>query len=115
MAQINDLLNGIRSPTVTDMAVLVREVRVRIGVLSKYVAIRIYDNGDSLDPFTFQLSASMKPRTDQKSRDDRSSFASEIEALRRAIRVLTQDYEEAIRGGEMPDDGWLVEQASAIR
>jgi len=115
MAQINDLLNGVHSSTVTDIAVLVHEVRVRIGVLSRYVTIRIYDNGDSFDPFTFEISALMKPRTDQTSRDDRSSFATENEALRRAIRLLTQDYEEAIRRGEMPDDRWLVEQTSTIR
>ena len=84
-------------------------------MLSKYVTIRIYDNGETLDPFTFEISALMRTRGDYSTRDDRRNSATENEALRRAIRILTQDYEEAIRRGEMPDDGWLVEQASPTR
>ena len=41
MARFHDLLSGVHSATITDVAVLVREVRVRIGVLSRYVTIRI--------------------------------------------------------------------------
>ena len=113
---INDLLNGIHSATITDVAVLVREVRVRIGVLTKYVTIRIYQSSsDSPEPFTFEISAVMRTMSDGDSRDDRSSAATENEALRRAIRMLTQDYEDAVRRGEMPDDRWLVEQPAAAR
>ncbi len=110
--RFNDLLSGIRSKSVTDVAVLVREVRVRIGVLSKYVIVRIYDNGDEIEPYTFEISASMRTQTDRTSRYDRRTSATENEALRRAVRILTQDYEDAVRRGEMPDDQWLVEHAS---
>ena len=115
MARFNDLLSGIYSTTITDVAVLVREVRVRIGVLSKYVTIRIYDDGKEPASFTFELSASMKTGSDQASPVDRNGAPTENEALRRAIRILTQDYDDAVRRGEMPDDRWLVEQASTAR
>ena len=115
MARFHDLLSGIHSTTVTDVAVLVREVRVRVGVLSKYVTIRIYDDGKDPVSFSFELSASMKTGTDQASRVDQGGAPTENEALRRAIRILTQDYDDAVRRGEMPDDRWLVEQSSTAR
>ena len=47
MQRLDDLLNAL-SPTITAAAVLVREVRVRVGVLPKPVRIRIYyDRGNS--------------------------------------------------------------------
>ena len=112
MARFEDLLNGVHSVTVADVSVLVREVRVRVGVLTKYVTIRIYDNGKKGEPFTFELSACMRTHSKQEPRDGQCSAPTENEALRRAIRILTQDYEEAVRRGEIPDDGWLVEQAA---
>jgi hypothetical protein len=41
MGSLDDLLGGIYSPTVTQAAVLVREVRLRVGVLSRPVTIQI--------------------------------------------------------------------------
>ena len=110
MTPIDDLLSGIHSPTITQCSVLVREVRVRVGVLRRNVTIRIYYNGKASEPFTFELSALMRTREGDLRDDDRSA-ASENEALRRAIRLLTQDYEAAVRRGEMPDDKWLVSQS----
>ena len=115
MARFNELLSGVYSTTITDVAVLVREVRVRIGVLSKYVTIRIYDDGKDPVSFTFELSASMKTGMDEASRGDQSGAPTENEALRRAIRMLTQNYDDAVRRGEMPDDRWLVDVASTAR
>ena len=115
MARLDGLLSGIYSATVSDVAVLVREVRVRIGVLSKYVFIRIYDDGRDPASFTFELSALMRTGSDQASRVDGRGAPTENEALRRAIRLLTQSYEDAVRRGEMPDDRWLVEQAYMVR
>lgn len=115
MEQIDDVLSGIHSATVTDVAVLVREVRVRIGVLSKHVTIRIYQDERPSEPFTFEISALMRTMREGEPRDDRRRATTENEALRRAIRMLTQDYEDAVRRGEMPDDRWLVDQASAAR
>jgi hypothetical protein len=115
MARFNDLLSGVQSGTISEAAVLVREVRVRIGVLSKYVSIRIYDDGKDPASFTFHLSALMKTGSDQTSQVDRRAAPNENEALRRAIRILTQNYDDAVRRGEMPDDQWLVDQASTAR
>lgn len=115
MARFNDLLSGVYSATITDVAVLVREVRVRIGVLSKYVNIRIYDEGKEPVSFTFELSAMIKTGTDQPSRVEQRGAPTENEALRRAIRMLTQNYDDAVRRGEMPDDRWLVDEASDTR
>lgn len=106
----DELLTGVRSATITDVSVLVREVRVKVGVLSKYVSIHIYYDPTNVDPFTFTTSLVMRNAHD----GDRSAH-SENEALRRAIRFLTQGYEDAVRRGEMPDDAWLVEPASARR
>ncbi len=109
MAAHDELFNGIQSPTITDCAVLIREVRVKIGVLSRYVTIRIYQSQKAVKPFTFELSALMRTREGELRDDDRGA-ESEMEALRRAIRILTMDYEDSVRRGDMPDDRWLVEQ-----
>lgn len=104
-----NLLDGIHSATIADVAVLVREVRVRIGVLTRSVTIRIYQDATKSDPYFFELSAVV--RTPDGEAPDRTHNApSENEALRRAVRILTQDYEAAVRGGEIPDDAWLIER-----
>jgi hypothetical protein len=109
MNPFDELLNGVRSATVTNVAVLVREVRVKVGVLSKAVTIRIYHDPEKLEPFTFEISAVMRTAIDRDACGGERSAHSENEALRRAVRMLTQDYEDAVRRGEMPDDAWLVE------
>lgn len=106
MNAFDEILNGVRSATVTDVDILVRELRVKIGVLSKYVTIRIYRDARS---FTFETSSVMKTALGRGSRDRERSAESENEAIRLAVRMLTQDYEEAVRQGEMPDDAWLVD------
>lgn len=115
MSRFNDLLNGIHSATITDVAVLVREVRVRVGVLSEYVTIRIFDDGSDPVSFSFELSALVKTGTEEGSQADWGGAPTENEALRRAVRILTQDYDGAVRRGEIPDDQWLVAHASAAR
>jgi hypothetical protein len=110
MRPFDELLNGVYSPTVTDVSVLVREVRVRIGVLSKPVQIRIYYDSKNADPYFFECSAEMKTGATGSAHDEVRNAPSEGEALRRAVRVLTHDYECAIRAGRMPDDTWLVHQ-----
>ncbi len=109
MDRFDELLNGIHSATVTEVSVLVREVRVRIGVLAKAVTIRIYYDSKSDERYRFELSAFMKTGRESGARDARRTAASEGEALRRAVRMLTQDYEDAVRQGHLPDDGWLVD------
>jgi len=106
-----DLLSGVHSATIAHIAVLVREVRVRIGVLSKYVTIRIYYDGQTTAPFTFAVSHVVKTAK-ADARENGSGADSENEALRKAVRMLTQDYEDAVRRGEMPDDAWLVAPAA---
>lgn len=115
MNPFDDLLNSVRSATITDIAVLVREVRVKVGVLSKCVTIRIYQHPEKAEPFTFEISSVMKTAIDRDACDGERAANSENEALRRAVRMLTQDYEDAVRRGEMPDDAWLVEPSSAKR
>ncbi|HEX2835366.1 MAG TPA: hypothetical protein VHW00_20295 [Thermoanaerobaculia bacterium] len=112
MDYFDELLAGVRSATITDVSVLIREVRVKIGVLSKFVTIRIYHDAEKPEPFTFELSAVMKPAVDRDACDGERRASSPNEALRRAVRMLTQDYEDAVRRGEMPDDAWLVETSS---
>ncbi len=109
MALFDDLLSGIYSTTVTDIAVLVREVRVRIGVLSDAVTIRIYYDPRRVEPYTFETSAFVKTQADRGPRDIPRAAPSEGEALRRAVRMLTEDYEDAVRRGDLPEDGWLVQ------
>jgi hypothetical protein len=109
MDRFDDLLSAVHSTTVTEVSVLVREVRVRVGVLSKAVSIRIYFDSKSDEPYRFELSALMKPARGQDAREAPRRAASEAEALRKAVRMLTQDYEDAVRQGQMPDDSWLVE------
>ncbi len=108
MSSYDELLNGVRSATIIDLSILVREVRVKVGVLSKSVTIRIYQDTDG-ERYTFEMSAVMKTAADRQARDDERSASTENEALRRAVRTLTQDYEDAVRRGEMPDDRWLVD------
>ena len=111
MNHVDDLLAAARSGSITDVEVLVRELRVRVGVLSKPVTIRIYQSPQC---FTFETSSFMKPGGHQAACDDEARPAdSEAEALRRAVRTLTQGYEEAVRRGEMPDEAWLVETPPA--
>lgn len=107
MESLDDLLNGIYSSTVSEVSVLVREVRVRVGVLSKPVIIRIYYDSKSPESYRFALSALMKTPAGA-GREAPRTAPSEAEALRRAVRMLTQDYEDAVRGGELPDESWLV-------
>jgi hypothetical protein len=89
--------------------VLVREVRIRIGVLTKWVTIRVYYDHKRSEPYTFETSALMKPAKNRDARDELVAAASESEALRLAVRMLTEDYEEAVRRGQLPEDGWLVQ------
>ena len=112
MERSDDLLNGVRSATIAEISVLTREVRVRVGVLSRPVTIRIYHHPDGPEAFTFEISHVMNTATASRARDIPRSADSENEALRQAVRTLTQDYEDAVRGGEMPDEGWLVESAA---
>jgi hypothetical protein len=112
MQPFEELLNGVHSATVTEIAVLVREVRVRVGVLSSPVTIRIYHQAKSSEPFTFEISAVMQTGSKGKPQDSPCGAPTEIEALRRAVVALTQDYEDAVRRGEIPDDRWLVEPAA---
>jgi len=111
MERLDELLSGVHSATVTEVSVLVREVRVRVGVLARPVTIRIYYDTKVEDPYRFELSAVMKTARDRDAREAPRSAPSEAEALRRAVRMLTRDYEDAVRRGELPDDTWLVECA----
>jgi hypothetical protein len=106
--EIDELLSGVYSSTIAEVAVLVREARVRVGVLSNFVTVRIYYDGRSTEPYRFELSAVMKTAAGGPSRQDRQRALTESDALRHAVRTLTQDYEDAVRNGEMPDDTWLV-------
>ncbi|HET7712290.1 MAG TPA: hypothetical protein VFL80_10215 [Thermoanaerobaculia bacterium] len=108
MNELDELLNGVYSPTISDVSVLVREVRVRVGVLSRFVTIWIYYEGRTAEPYRFELSAIMKTARGRDPRASRRTAHTETDALRQAVRLLTQDYEEAVRLGEMPDESWLV-------
>jgi len=112
MERFEELLNGVHSATVTEISVLVREVRIRVGVLTSPVTIRIYYQAKSSEPFTYEISAIVKTGSEGKPQDARRSAPTENEALRRAVRTLTQNYEDAVRRGEIPDDRWLVESAT---
>ena len=110
MPSFDELLNGVYSPSVSDVAVLVREVQVHIGLLAKAVTIRIfYDTKLDVDPYRFELSARMKCARDGSVIEAGRTASSENEALRRAIRMLTQHYDDAVREGHMPDESWLVD------
>ena len=108
MKDVDELLSGVYSSTIAEVAVLVREVRVRVGVLSNFVTVRIYYDGRNAEPYRFELSAVMKTARDRRAPDGGQNARSEAEALRQAVRLLTQDYEDAVRNGELPDDSWLV-------
>ena len=108
MKDVDELLKSVYSTTIADASVLVREIRVRVGVLSQFVTVRIYYDGRSEEPFRFQLSAVMKTAKDGYARESEQTAQTEADALRHAVRLLTQDYEDAVRRGELPDDSWLV-------
>lgn len=108
METIEELLSGVHSSTVTDVSVLVHEVRVRVGVLATYVTIRVYRDVKGAEPYHFELSAHMKTGA-SAARDTNRRAGSANEAIRSAVRLLTRDYEEAVRSGEMPDEKWLVQ------
>ena len=108
MNEIDELLSGVYSSTIAEVAVLVREARVRVGVLSNFVTVRIYYDGRSAEPYRFELSAVMKTAGGARDRDAPQRALTEADALRHAVRKLTQDYEDAVRNGQMPDDTWLV-------
>ena len=109
MGPFDELLQGIYSSTVAEVSILVREVQVRIGVLQKPVTIRVYYTGRGDQPYRFDTSARMKTANRDGVREGLRTASSEGDALRRAVRLLTQDYEDAVRRGHMPDDSWLVE------
>ena len=109
MPTIDELLHGIYSPTVVDVSVLVREVEVRIGVLPKPVTVRIYYNDRTDEPFRFTFSAHMRDGRSGDVLNEQRTAVSEVDALRRAVRMLSHDYDNAVRQGHMPDDGWFVE------
>lgn len=109
MEQLEELLSGIHSTTIAEVSVLVREVQVRVGVLSKPVVIRVYYVSRAEEPYRFALSARMKTAPGASAPDDCCTAPSEGEALRRAVRALTRDYEDAVRQGRIPDDAWLVD------
>lgn len=106
IATVEELLASTTG-TVTETLVLVRQVRVRIGILPQAVTIRIYYDGGH-EPYSYETSHVMKTYGEVEIRRDGRGAPSEAEALRRAIRTLTEGYECAVRGGEMPEDAWLV-------
>ncbi len=108
MNDIDELLNGLYSSTIAEIAVLVREARVRIGVLSNFVTVRIYFDSRRAEPYRFELSAVIKTASGKRAPEVEQRAITETDALRHALRTLTQDYEEAVRNGQMPDDTWLV-------
>jgi len=111
--EIDELLSGVYSSTIAEVAVLVREARIRVGVLSNFVTVRIYYDGRSSEPFRFELSAVMKTASGVRDREARQRALTEQDALRHAVRMRTRDYEDAVRNGEMPDDTWLVPVSDA--
>ena len=111
MRDVDELLTGVYSPTIAEVQVLVREVRIRVGVLSNHVTVRIYYDGRSTEPYSFELSAVVKTARGRDLPQSGQTAPTEAEALRQAVRLLTQDYEDAVRHGELPNDDWLVSVA----
>ena len=109
--RLDDLLADLKTATVNDPAVLVREVRMRVGVLTNFVTIRIYYHAKGAEPYRFETSATVQISDESEPRDVQRCAPTEAEALRRAVRMLTEDYELAVRNGELPDDAWLVPNA----
>jgi hypothetical protein len=107
MKELDDYLSGVHSPTIAEISVLVREVRVSVGVLTTPVTIRIFYDGRNDVPYRYELSAAMQTAPDAARRYN-GRAPTEADALRMAIRMLTSGYEEAVRQGKMPDDSWLV-------
>lgn len=110
MKEFDDLLSGVYSATTTEVRVLVRELSVRIGILARPVSILIWYDGRSAEPYEFENSATMRTPLHESIRSS-GLAASEGDAIRDAVRLLTQDYEDAVRNGHMPDDDWLVRVA----
>jgi hypothetical protein len=108
MGAFDELLSGIYSTTITHVAVMVREVRLRVGVLSRPVTIRIYFDPKRDESYFCEISEFVRPAGEPDARAHCRSGPTEAEALRRAIRMLTEDYEKAVRSGELPEDSWLV-------
>ncbi|HVG23974.1 MAG TPA: hypothetical protein VND45_07455 [Thermoanaerobaculia bacterium] len=108
MKDLDELLSGAYSPSIAEISVLVREVHVRVGVLATPVIIRVLYDGKSSESYRFQLSAGMKTSPDGETRRTNGRARTEADALRQAIRLLTQDYDDAVRQGKMPHDSWLV-------
>jgi hypothetical protein len=108
MKDVDDLLSGLYSASIAEISVLVRQVSVRVGVLPAPVTIRIYYDCRHTEPYRFELSATMQTasRSDEECCDGRAM--TESDALRQGIRLLTHDYDEAVREGKLPDDSWLV-------
>jgi hypothetical protein len=107
MKELDELLSNMHSASTSELLVLVREVRVRIGVLTRPVTIRVWYDGRRAEPFEFELSATMEIAS-HGSRAASGSALTEADAIRRAVRLLTQDYEDAVRQGNIPDDRWLA-------
>jgi hypothetical protein len=108
MKELDELLGGVYSATIAEVAVLVREVRVRVGILSNFVTVRIYYDGRSAESYRFELSAFVKTAREGCAPECGQTARTEADALRQAVRLLTQDYEDAVRRGEIPVDSWLV-------
>ncbi|HYH09375.1 MAG TPA: hypothetical protein VEK11_20175 [Thermoanaerobaculia bacterium] len=115
MKDMDELLAGVYSATIAEIAVLVREVRVRIGILPTPVTVRIYYDAREAEPYSFELSAVMRTAPAREAHAREPLARTEGDALRQAVRMLTQDYEDAVRQGQMPDDGWLVPVPGTFR
>lgn len=107
MNDLDELLSGVYSATTSEIRILVRQLEVRIGILTRPVSITVWYDARSAEPYEFELSATMNALL-HAARPSRGTATSEAEAIRYAVRMLTQDYEDAVRQGKMPDDNWLV-------
>lgn len=108
MTPFDELLSGVYSTTITEASILVRELRVRVGVLTKPVTVRIFYDGKRAEPFSYEISEVLKT-PGREATDGPRTAATENDALRRAVRTLTEAYEDAVRQGQLPEDAWLVE------
>lgn len=101
MNEFDELLSGVYSATTLSIRVHVRQLRLRIGVLTQPVSIDVWYEGRSAEPFQFELAAEMNPALER--RRTTGSAITETDAIRQAVRLLTQNYEDAVRQGKMPD------------
>lgn len=109
MPAFDEILSAVVSTTISEAAVLVREIRVQVGVLRTPVSIRVYCDPKEEPCYFFELSRYMNPEPAEPARKITQRRAqTEVEALRLAARMLTEDYEAAIRTGKLPEDSWLV-------